>query len=202
MGNMSDDVVEAITNEFRDIKEMVTENVKITRRKAPEGSYCLWQFDVHAPTHYLESEKDTNAKDTEYITFWLDVKEGYPRSKPSVYFKPDFRLAGANTFRNGTECIDEWKYDADHASGNSSLLTTVRKTIKDIIHDPSVARFDSPANGDMINWQKKNIDNHSFPTCSLSHVFKMDDGTAINEPPALPTKRVANNNPPTLPVRQ
>lgn len=84
MGNMSDDVVEAITNEFRDIKEMVTENVRITRRKAPEGSYCLWQFDVHAPTHYLESEKDTNAKDTENITFWLDVKEGYPRSKPST----------------------------------------------------------------------------------------------------------------------
>lgn len=200
MENISEDVVEALANELRDIKEMVTDNVRITRLKAPEGSYCLWKFDVHAPTHYLEGEKDKNAKPTEDISFWLDVKEGYPRTKPCVYFKPNFRLAGSNTFRNGVECIDEWKYDSDHASGNSSLVTTVRKTIKDIIHDPSVARFDSPANGDMIAWQKNNIDNHSFPTCRLNHVFKMDDGVATNEPPALPTKR-ATNEPPALPVR-
>lgn len=200
MGNITEDVVEALTNEFRDIMEMVTDNVKVTRLPAAGGSYCLWKFDVHAPTHYLEGEKDTNPKNTDDITFWLDVKEGYPRTKPCVYFKSNFRLAGANTFRNGVECIDEWKYDANHASGNSSLVTTVRKTIKDIIHDPSVARFDSPANGDMINWQKKNIDNHTFPTCRLSHVFKMDTGMSISKLPELPTKRNADV-PPALPVR-
>ena len=37
MGNISEDVVEALANEFRDIKEMVTENVRITRRRATEG---------------------------------------------------------------------------------------------------------------------------------------------------------------------
>lgn len=73
MANVSDDVIEAIANEYQDIRDMVTQNVVITRLAAPEGSVLLLQFDVTAPTHYLEAEGDKKPKDTNEITFWLDV---------------------------------------------------------------------------------------------------------------------------------
>lgn len=202
MTNISDDVKEAIVNEFQDILEMVTENVVVTRLKPQAGSICLWQFEVYAPSHYLEGEKDITPKSTDKTTFWMDIREGYPMTQPHVYYLSNRRLASANVFKNGTQCIDEWVYDEEHAGNNTSLVTTVRKTIKDIIHDPSVCRFDSPANGDMIAWQKGNIENYMFPTCSLSHVFKMEGTMKNSTPPALPSKKNAKNNPPSLPVKE
>lgn len=202
MSMVNDDVREAIVNEYRDIKELLTENVLITRLTAPAGSICLWRFDVNAKSHYLIGKDDTVPKETEITTFWLDVKDGYPKVKPYVYYMPDRRLASINVFRNGAQCIDEWKYDEKHAGNNSSLLTTVQKTIKDIIHDPSVSRFDSMANDKLAEWQRENIMNHNFPTCKLSHVFNIGrDANAGNVVPELPVRTVNRSAPPALPVR-
>lgn len=203
MTNIDDEVVEAIVNEFTDINNLITENVRILRLKAPEGSICLWRFDVNAKSHYLESENDTDPKETNLTTFWLDVKDGYPKSKPLVYYEPNHRLASVNVFRNGVQCIDEWHYDEEYAGNNSSLLMVVEKTIKDIIHEPSVSRFDSMAYVPLADWQKKNIESKAFPTCKLSHVFRIGDNSETAfVPPKLPARPVRNNNtPPALPVR-
>lgn len=201
MATVSNDVAEAIVNEYQDILNLLTDNVEITRLNAPQGSICLWQFVVKARTHYLVEEDDTVPKETDSMTFWLDVKDGYPKVKPYVYYAPNHRLASVNVFRNGAQCIDEWKYDEAHAGNNSSLLTTVEKTIKDIIHDPTVSRFDSMANRSMAQWQKENTENHRFPTCSLSHVFRME-GASKEAVPSLPKKPTGGNAAPPLPVKR
>jgi len=194
---------EAIVNEFYAIKDLITENVTLTRESAPAGCVCLWRFDVNAPTHYLESPTDTVPKETNGISFWVKVKEGFPSVKPEVYYNVNKHLASVNAFRNGAQCIDDWIYDPSHAGNNSTLVKTVEKTIKDIIHDPSVSRFDSMANSDVMDWQKNNIRNHRFPTVPLSHVFRLDNGRGRAEVvPNLPQKAVvAINTPPALPTR-
>lgn len=199
----SSETKEAIVNEFYSIKDLITDNVTLTRERAPEGCVCLWRFDVKAPTHYLESASDKMPKATDSITFWIKVKEGFPREKPEVYYDVKKHLASVNAYRSGAQCIDDWIYDPNHAGNNSTLVKTVEKTIKDIIHDPSVSRFDSMANSDVMDWQKANIQNHSFPTVPLSHVFRLDNGRGrADEVPDLPKKSaVVSNTPPALPTR-
>lgn len=195
MSEFSDDEVkERLLNEYREMMEMCTNRVVISRVPVEEGSGVLVHFriTVHGRTYYLTTEDDTEPKETDQITFNIKVNNGFPRVKPDVYFDAGKRLAGVNTFRNGFQCIDEWLFDRDHASKNSSLAGTMRKTIMDIIHVESVTRYDSMANGKLEAWQRAMTKKGLLPSCNPSEIFKCHGASTVESAQAgmvgLPAK--------------
>lgn len=175
MGDLSDDELrEILKNEYRDMRNLCTNKVEVSRVPVREGSGVLVHFKiiVHAKTYYLTTEDDTTPKDTNQIIFFIRVNSGYPKVKPDVYFEKGKRLAGVNTFRNGFECIDAWLYDEEHASNNSTLAGTMRKTIMDVIHVASVTRYDSMANRALEEWQRDMTKKGLLPSCDPAKIFK------------------------------
>jgi len=206
VNEVSKETVEILKNEYVEVLESVTNKVKIERLKAPVGSLLLLKFTVLAPTYYITGAGDNSPKATDSIVFYIDIKNGYPRTKPSVYYEPGKILASVNAFTSGAQCIDQWFYDATHAGRNSTLIGTVRKTLMDIIHIPSVSRYDSMANGSLKDWQMRMTQNGSLPTCHMDTVLKRERDTdnIISKP--LPNRRsnvVAHHvTPPALPRRR
>lgn len=197
---------EVIKNEYMDLKEAFNESrVKIERCTPTEGNLLLLKFTVKAKTHYITSVNKTNPIETDEIVFYINVPNGYPKSKPLVYYPKDKMLASVNAFTSGNQCIDDWHFDEHNAGNNSNLLVAARKTIMDIIHNPAVARFDSMANSALKDWQKAGINRGEFPTCRLDLLFKSEksiaEGRAGIKPglPVRPTKSVEAG--PPLPKR-
>jgi len=202
---IDDQTIEIVTNEFLDIKSILMPRVVMRRLPVNEGTLVLLEFTVTAPTYYITGPNDNNPKPTDSIKFFIDVKNGFPKVKPYVYYEAGKILASVNAFTNGAQCIDEWIYDAEHAGRNSSLVCTVKKTIMDIIHDPVVSRYDSMANSSLQTWQKNKTASGEFPTCRLNTLIKT--GGDIGEfkgRPALPTNNSSVNAKirPALPTRQ
>lgn len=187
MIGISDLTIEAIKNEYKDICDMLSPNVTIRRLKPSPGSLCSWEFTVNAPTYYVKNAYDRFPKRTDSIVFYFNIPSNYPKSGPHIYYPHNKMLASVNVYTSGTQCIDQWLYDAERSGSNSSLESAVRKTIMDIIHDPSVTRFDSMANSSLCCWQKSMFASGKLPTCSLSHVFKPETGSAsMHAAPPLP----------------
>ena len=199
---IDENTIEVIKNEYIDMLGICTENLVVKREKPPLGSLCLFHFTVNAPTYIITGPGDTEPKAVDCIDFYINVPVGYPKEKPSVYYVPGKILAGVNTFTTGYQCIDDWIYDANHAGNNSSLVGTVRKTVRAIIHDPTVTRFDSMANGSLKEWQLDKTNKKEFPSCSLSRVLKSDDDSHEIIPSLPKRNRSVTNDPPALPVRR
>ncbi len=206
MTEISNSTIEAIRNEYRDICEMITPNVKIKRLKPNPGSLCLWEFTVNAPTYYLTSGLDIIPKKTNSIVFYLDILNGFPKVKPHVYYNSSKILASVNVFTSGSQCIDNWHYDPENAGKSSSLEGTVRKTLMDIIHDPSVTRFESMANGSLESWQRRMYSSGKLPSCSINDVIRPDgyvrQGMIRPDLPLRNSATRANRIPPAMPVRR
>lgn len=204
MGEINADVVEAITNEYQDIRDMLTDKVKVERLPAPAGSDCLWKFVVYAPAYIIKQYGDTHPVRVDHIVFYLDVKHGFPKAKPEVRYEKGQILASINTFAsNGVQCIDDWLYDEMNAGKNSSLAGTVRKTLMDIIHEPSVSRYDSMANSSLADWQRSMTEKKAFPTCPLNQLIRGENGTrnkaSVPPLPGEQQKKARKVAPPALP---
>ncbi len=206
MTEISKSTIEAIRNEYRDICEMITPNVKIKRLKPRPGSLCLWEFTVNVPTYYITGGLDIIPKKTNSIVFYLDILNGFPKVKPRVYYKSSKILASVNVFTSGTQCIDNWHYDPENAGKSSTLEGTVRKTLMDIIHDPSVTRFESMANKNLEVWQRRMYSSGKFPSCSINDVIRPDEYVrpGIIHPELPHKKSVARAGliSPAMPVRR
>jgi len=199
--DISEDVIEAVKNEYAEILSMIGPAVTIERLKAPEGSLCLWKFTVRVRTYYISGTGDSNPKPTDQIVFYMDVRVGYPRESPKVYYEPGKILASINTFTTGSQCIDHWYFDENYAGKNTTLAGTVRKTLMDIIHEPAVSRYDSPAHSALISWQRQMTESGKLPSARLDRVLKTGKDEAKSTiPPALPEmpkKKIVT--PPNLP---
>lgn len=194
----AEDSIEALRNEYRDILEKFNPRyVKVERESAPEGTLCLLKITVNAPTFYLNSEKDTNPKPTDGLTFYVKVHNGFPKVKPNVYYPVEKHLASVNVFRNGTQCIDEW-------TANSTLVEAVEKTIRDIVHEPVVANYDSMANTDVCEWQKAKTASGAFPTIDMALLYKPETKQRPSMP-SMPAQKIGRsrriNSTPPLPNR-
>ena len=133
-----EDSIEALKND-RDalLRRYNTQRVTVRQVKAQEGEAMRFQLTLHAPTHYLTSEDDTEPKPCDEMTCTLVCMPGYPITPMKAGYAPDRHLASPNVGRSGWACIDEWKV------GVSSMLTVGDKLLHDMIHDPSVTRYDS-----------------------------------------------------------
>lgn len=188
----SEDSVEALRNDYYALINAFNSNiVHIDRESAPIGTMCLLKITVKAPSHILSTEDDIHPKPVNELSFRIQVMNGYPLTKPRVFYPPDHRLASVNVFRTGAQCVDEWlQY--------SSLVTLAEKTIRDIIHDPNVSRYESMAYSPLKVWQKTMVENGTFPTIDVNQLFKgavnanttirLSGGKITSNPP-LPVKK-------------
>ena len=167
---MDKDTLLAIKNEYRDMINMLGHRVKVERLPVAhgEGLLCKWKFNVNAPSYYISSKDDVDPKRTHNMVFYMELPNGFPKTAPKVYYPTDKMLASINVYRSGTQCIDTWYYDDTHSGGNSSVKGVVKKTLLDIIHEPSVSNFNSQANSSLCSWQRTMNEKGLLPTCKAS----------------------------------
>ena len=109
----------------------------------------------------------------------------------SAVYAKDHYLASPNVFRSGNACIDTW------IPFTSSLTTVVDKLVHDMIHDPTVTRYDSMANSSVAQWHKDGVAVGRFPTIAPKLLYAL-------EVTKLPPRRVDSKplvTPPPLPGR-
>lgn len=191
--------LEALVNDWKDLCMAFNPDiVSLQREQAPEGAMLLVKVTVHAPSYEIVDGGDDTPQRVEQQDFRLLVYNGYPAVKPKVYFGPKSRNASVNCFQSKTQCTDEW-------GPYSSLLTLVEKTVKDIIHDPSVTRYNSMAYGALEHWQREMTSKGILPTIPPERIYfrktpvlpSLPKKTAVSVKPVQKTV-----SPPPLPVRQ
>ena len=126
------------------------------------------------------------------MTCTLVCMPGYPITPMKAGYAPDRHLASPNVGRSGWAYIDEWKV------GVSSMLTVGDKLLHDMIHDPSVTRYDSVANSDVVAWHKRGVERGAFPTIAPKELWApeippLPRRRAVVTPPPLPRRRTARS---------
>lgn len=168
--NATMDSVEALKNDYYEAITTFNPNIiTITRVKPEDGDMCCLKVHVKAPCYILKNQSSNTPVRVNENTFFVKVKSGYPVSKPVVYYSDDAMNASVNTFRSGTQCTDQWN------PSSSSIRTAIEKTIRDIIHDPTVTRYDSMANGNLKEWQQNLERQHIIPTIDPAIILKRDE---------------------------
>lgn len=187
-----DDSVEALKNDFQEIvRKYNSKYVKIQRVQAKSGEAMHITVTVNAPSHYLVTSEDSSPKPCDSMTADIICYPGYPLKAVSVTYAKDHYLASPNVFRSGNACIDTW------IPFTSSLTTVVEKLVRDMVHDPSVTRYDSMANSSVSQWHKDGVASGRFPTMNPKLLY-------APEVTVLPPRRMASkatNVPPPLPGR-
>ena len=180
--------------------------VCITEEQTPAGCLGLLKVTVNTKSYILTCADDTDPKPVDKPYFYIKVFNDYPAIAPKVFFPPNRRLAHVNTFRNGTQCIDEWKR-------YSSLKSIAEKTIRAIIYDENVTKYNDMACSSVQAWQKSMAAKKAFPmlqppdlilntkTASVSTVAKPTTPPPLpGRPPAVALTRAPS--PPPLPPRR
>lgn len=187
-----DDSVEALKNDYNAIiRKYNPKYVTIQRVQAKTGEAMHIKVTVKAPTHYLTTSDDVEPKACNEMTANIICYPGYPLKSVSAAYDANHFLASPNVFRSGNACIDTW------IPFTSSLTTVVDKLVRDMIHDPSVTRYDSMANSNMSQWHKEGVSTRRFPTIQPKLLYAPDLT-------ALPPRRVPQKviiAPPPLPGR-
>lgn len=184
-----DDSVEALRNDYDEVMRTYNpQYVKIERVKAEAGEAMHLKVTVKAPSHYLTSQSDNSPKECDSMMVNIIAKPGYPFTALSASYSGSHYLASPNVFRSGHACIDNW------VPFSSSLITVVEKLVRDMIHDPSVSRYDSMANSELESWHKAGVSSGAFPTIDPKLLY----ATKIK---ALPPRRT-KASPPPLPNKK
>lgn len=180
--------LKALNNDYKELCAAFNPDL-LTIRVLPseDDIMCLLECTVDVSKfennglYYLNGRHDTKGKKTNRLTFWVEVYHDYPNTKPRIYYTGTRRNASVNTFlpdnnNRASQCTDDW-------GTYSSLTSIVRKTLRDILHDPEVARFDSIANSNVSDWQKEMIEKGLFPTIPIALIYRKQAPAA---PPTLP----------------
>lgn len=154
------DSKEALRNHIRALeKKYNPQYVTIERVPAQAGELAHLRIGVkNVRTHYLTSQSDIKPKETNSMTADVLVFMGYPFKSVEATYPENHYLASPNVFRSGRACIDSWQ------EGTSSLITVADKLLNDMIHNPTVTRYDSEANSFMDEWHKEGVARKVFPT--------------------------------------
>ena len=190
------DSKEALRNDYQELKRMFNPDyIKIEEIRAAAGEALHIRITVNAPSHYLSSSEDSNPKACNSMSVDIICYLGYPLRGVKAFYPADCYLASPNVFRSGNACIDTW------IPFKSSLVSVADKLVKDMIHDPTVTRYDSPANSSMIQWHKDNVAMKLFPTIHPKLLYKPElrplpprrstaaPAKKVTAAPALPKRR-------------
>ena len=136
-------------------------------------------------TYIIRKGSDT-PEPVNKITFYADVPYTYPQCAVRVYFGTKQGLYHVNTWNddNHRQCIDVWtKY--------SSIKSVIEKTLRAILYDEDVCRYESMANSLAKNWQQKKVREGEFPIYPSSVLFRKS--IDISKPSVKRTKSVKTN---------
>lgn len=160
------DSVAALKNDYLELMRTYDPRVvRIVRLKAAPGEALHLQVTVLAPSHYLNAPADRQPKPCSAMSVELCCYPGYPLTAIRASYRGTCRLASPNVFSFGAACIDTWKPFV------SSLNTTVDKLVRDIIHDPAVSRYESPACPELIEWHRQGAAEKRFPTIAPKRLY-------------------------------
>lgn len=160
------DSIEALKNDRDEIlRKYNTDVVGIKEVKAEEGEALHLKVTVNAPSHYVTNSSDASPKPCDSMTVDIICRMGYPLEKVEARYPSNHRLASPNVFISGGACIDTW------IPLKSSLITVVDKLVHDMIHDPNVTRYDSPACPSLIQWHKDGVREGHFPTIPPKNLY-------------------------------
>lgn len=125
----------------------------------PGCSYCL-KFVVDVPSYVAKAHVPHKPIRVTGVTFYIDVLSGYPERKPLVYYGEQAWPHHVNVFIGSDhhQCTDLWKGE------DGSLCQLAEKTVRAIIFDPGVTRYDSMANSEPREWQERMDRVGRFPT--------------------------------------
>ena len=132
----------------------------------PGCSFCL-KFVVNVPTYVVKANMPIKPLRVSSATFYMDILNGYPETKPRVYYGNSVWPYHVNVFISDlhNQCTDKW------ISKDSSLCQLAEKTVRAIVFDPEVTRYDSMANSEPEEWQKKMERAGKFPTVSITQLL-------------------------------
>lgn len=184
----------ALENDYEELMRLYRPRyVTIQRVQAASGEALHLKITVNAPSHYLKDSLDTDPNPCDSMTVDIICYPGYPLESVKAFYAKDRRLASPNVFTSGDACIDKW------IPFTSSLRTVADKLIHDMIHDPNVSRYDSPACADMISWHKDGVKEGLLPTISPK-LLEVPQADTI---PPLPSQRPNRPipTPPPMPPR-
>ena len=170
---------EALKNDYYELMRTYDKRyVKIERIRAEYGEALHLRITVYARSHYLTSLFDKRPKVCESMSVEVICYPGYPLKAVTAKYDRNHYLASPNVFKSGIACIDRWK------PLKSSLLTVVEKLVMDMIHNPTVTRYDSMANSELSEWHYKGCKSGEFPTVDPALLYaRSEDSSGSCLPP-------------------
>ena len=175
MTNKISDDQYAFQEQWKEIEHRYNPNIVSLQRVTPKaGVLASVEFTVtprgaavmgKAPKMYILNRDNADDMQADSIRGQVDIIPGFPQTRPVVSFPYRTALKHINVFNSGKMCI-----------GNSEL--TVLSVLFDNIigaciynPDPSIANYDSPANKDIIGWQRQKEKSGEFPIIDPSKIF-------------------------------
>ena len=132
----------------------------------PGCSYCL-KFVVNAPSYVVHSNEQTEPTRVSSVTFFMDIYSGYPAKKPRVYYGDTSWLYHINVFSDShSQCTDRW------VNGNSNLCELAEKTVRAIVFDKSVRRYNSMATSGPEKWMRIMEEKNKLPTMDFTLLLR------------------------------
>ncbi|MBQ7715344.1 MAG: hypothetical protein IJT70_05700 [Clostridia bacterium] len=170
------DSVEALKNDYTILKTRYNKKyVRVTLAEAKPGEALCIALTVYAPTHYMTGSGTPISCDE--MTVYIVAYPRYPETPVIAFYPKDRILCSVNVFSSGLACIDPWK------PFTSSLITVADKLLNDIIHNPVVSKYNSPANPyNLQGWHKANVEEGNFPTLDPKLLY-------ASELPDLPRRK-------------
>lgn len=184
------DSIGALRRDYRELMNTFDPDVVTVKRTvAPKGSMALLEFTVSVLKYrsgglfYLDTYDFQKPKETEKLTFYMNVYHGYPAVKPEVYYPANRRNAHVNVFPPESRDLDHdvaYQCTGDFEP-NSSLTTLARKVILSILHDETLTDYDSTAcrSEKEIKWQKEMAAAGKFPAIPVVKIHCKQETAAL-----------------------
>lgn len=178
----------ALERDEKELDIISRDMVKIEKTDKVDGILARYRITVNLGdknTYIIRKGSDT-PEPVNKITFYADVPYTYPQCAVRVYFGTKQGLYHVNTWNddNHRQCIDVWtKY--------SSIKSVIEKTLRAILYDEDVCRYESMANSLAKNWQQKKVREGEFPIYPSSVLFRKS--IDISKPSVKRTKSVKTN---------
>lgn len=159
----------ALERDEKELEVISRDMVKIEKSEKVTGILARYRItvDLGDKNTYIIRKNSNEPEAVNRIVFFADVPFTYPEGSVRVYFGPEKGLCHVNTWNdeNHSQCIDEWtKY--------SSIKTVIEKTLRAILYDEDVCRYESMANSAVKKWQQEKVHNGEFPLYPSSILFK------------------------------
>lgn len=200
MNNYVPDDVHAFNEQYRDVEHRYNPAVVTLRKIEPAaGAIASLEFKVspcgaaaageHPEIYVINNDTNTEEKIRE-ITGWVHILPGFPATRPVVCFSSKKPLKHINVFKGGRMCVGD--------DPQTSLTILMDNVIGACIYNPNpfVANYDSPANGDAVEWQKEKELSGEFPLIDPAKIFNK---TARSLPQPVVRKASAPRRNGTLP---